>query len=57
LIPDPIRASSIDPISGSPPAPEIDQLPAEAVETAIALLANAIAKATTASPMGVAGDE
>ena len=40
-----------------PPAPMVEQLPADAVTTAITLLANVIAKAATPSGSEVAGDE
>ena len=58
LIPDPIPGSSIDAVPAQPSAvPTVEQLPAEAASTAIALLANVIAKATAASLMEVCGDE
>jgi hypothetical protein len=57
LIPDPIPTSPTQPLPVAP-APMVERLPAEAVATAITLLANVIAKsaaATTGSE--VAGDE
>ena len=57
LIPDPIPGSSIDAVPAQPPAvPTVEQLPADATSTAIALLANVIAKAN-ASRMEVCGDQ
>ena len=53
LIPDPPPATTAYP----PPAPQVEQLPADAVTTAIMLLANVIAKAATPSGIEVAGDE
>jgi hypothetical protein len=53
LIPDPLPAPTADP----PPTPMIEQLPADAVTTAIMLLADVIAKAATPSGIEVAGDE
>jgi len=53
LIPDPLPATTAYP----PPAPQVEQLPADAVTTAIMLLANVIAKAATPSGIEVAGDE
>jgi hypothetical protein len=41
----------------APPAPAVEQLPADAVTTAITLLANVIAKAAAAMGSGVVGDE
>ena len=52
--------SAPDPDSGSAagvPAPMVEQLPADAVTTAITLLANVIAKAAAPSGSEVAGDE
>ena len=43
--------------SGSAAGAEVEQLPADAVTTAIMLLANVIAKAATPSGIEVAGDE
>jgi hypothetical protein len=40
-----------------PPAPAVEQLPADAVTAAITLLANVIAKAAAPSRSEVAGDE
>ena len=57
LIPDPVSGSSIDPVRTQPSAvPTVEQLPADAARTAIALLANVIAKAT-AGRMEVCGDK
>ena len=53
LIPDPLPAPTADP----PPTPIVEQLPADAVTTAIMLLADVIAKAATPSGIEVAGDE
>ena len=53
LIPDPPPTTTADP----PPAPMVEQLPADAVTTAIMLLAHVIAKAGTMSGIEVAGDE
>ncbi len=53
LIPDPLPATTADP----PSAAMVEQLPADAVTTAIMLLANVIAKAATTSGIEVAGDE
>jgi len=53
LIPDPLRAPTADP----PPAPMVEQLPPDAVTTAIMLLADVIAKAATPNGIEVAGDE
>jgi hypothetical protein len=41
----------------APPAPAVEQLPADAVKAAITLLANVIAKAAEPSRSEVAGDE
>jgi hypothetical protein len=58
LIPDPVPGSSIDPVPTQPPAaPTVEQLPADAARTAIALLADVIARASAASRMEVCGDE
>lgn len=53
LIPDLLPAPTVDP----PPAPMVEQLPADAVRTAVMLLADVIAKAATPSGIEVAGDE
>jgi hypothetical protein len=57
LIPDPVQA----PITGAALTveltPMVEQLPTEAVATAIALLANVIAEAAAAMGSGVVGDE
>ena len=57
LIPDPGPASSTEPVLAPPPAQTVEPLPAEAVATAITLLANVIAKAAAAMGSGVVGDE
>jgi hypothetical protein len=56
LIPDPPPTSMADPLP-APPAPAVEQLPADAVKAAITLLANVIAKAAAPSRSEVAGDE
>ena len=56
LIPDPPPISMADPLP-APPAPAVEQLPADAVTAAITLLANVIAKAAAPSRSEVAGDE
>ncbi|MDT5086309.1 MAG: hypothetical protein QOI79_4677 [Mycobacterium sp.] len=56
LIPDPPPTSAADPLP-APPAPTVEQLPADAVEAAITLLANVIAKAAAPRRSEVAGDE
>ena len=56
LIPYPQPTSMADPLPG-PPAPVVEQLPADAVTAAITLLANVIAKAAAPSRREVAGDE
>jgi hypothetical protein len=60
----PVQLSLIlDPIAPSPtqplpvPAPMVEQLPADAVTTAITLLANVIAKAAVPNRIEVTGDE
>ena len=55
LIPDPLPTATADPLPA--PAPMVEQLPADAVTTAITLLANVIAKAAAPSGIEVAGDE
>jgi hypothetical protein len=57
LIPDPAQATSTDPVLIPPPAPTVEQLPADAAEAAITLLATVIAKAAAATGSGVVGDE
>ncbi len=56
LIPDPVAAMSTEPVLTPPPAPTVEQLPADAAEAAITLLANVIAKTAAAMGSGV-GDE
>jgi hypothetical protein len=56
LIPDPPPTATADPLP-APPAPAVEQLPADAVTTAITLLANVIAKAAAPRRIEVAGDE
>ena len=53
LIPNPPPTATADPL----PAPTVEQLPADAVMTAITLLANVIAKAAAPRRIEVAGDE
>ena len=48
LIPDPPPTATADPLPALP-APTVEQLPADAVTTAITLLANVIAKAAAPS--------
>jgi len=55
LIPDPLPTGA-DPVA-APSAPAVEQLPADAVTTAITLLANVIAKAAAPRRIEVAGDE
>jgi len=55
LIPDPPLTATEDP--PAPPAPTVEQLPADAVMTAITLLANVIAKAAAPRRIEMAGDE
>ena len=57
LIPDPVPTPITDPVLALAPAPMVEQLPAEAVATAITLLANVIAKAAAARGSGVVSDE
>ena len=59
LIPDPPPTSTADllPAPPAPPAPTVEQLPADAVTTAITLLANVIAKAAAPRRIEVTGDE
>ena len=56
LIPDPPPTAMADPLP-APPAPAVEQLPADAVKAAITLLANVIAKAAAPRRSEVAGDE
>jgi hypothetical protein len=57
LIPDPVPATSAEPVVTPPPAPTVDRLPADAAEAAIMLLAGVIVKAVAAMGSGVVGDE
>ena len=57
LIPDPVPTPITDPLLALDLPPMVEQLPAEAVATAITLLANVIAKAAAARGSGVVGDE
>jgi len=56
LIPDPLPTTAADPVP-APSAPPVEQLPADAVTTAITLLANVIAKAAAPRRIEVTGDE
>lgn len=56
LIPDPVAATNTDPVLTRPPAPAVEQLPADAVQAATTVLVNVIAKAATMGS-GVIGDE
>jgi hypothetical protein len=56
LIPDPPPTSMADPLP-APPAPTVEQLPADAVTTAITLLANVIAKAAAPRRSEATADE
>lgn len=56
LIPDPLPASTADPLPALP-APMFEHLPPDAVTTAIMLLADVIAKAAAPTGIEVAGDE
>ena len=56
LIPDPTPTSMADPLP-EPPAPAVEQLPADAVTAAITVVAHVIAKAAAPSRRAVAGDE
>ena len=57
LIPDPVPTPISGPVLALELTPMVEQLPAEAVATAITLLANVIAKAAAAMGSGVVGDE
>ena len=57
LIPDPVPTPITGPVLVVELTPMVEQLPAEAVATAITLLANVIAKAAAAMGSGVVGDE
>jgi hypothetical protein len=54
LIPDPVPTPITGPVLAVELTPMVEQLPTEEVATAIALLANVIAKAAA---VGVVGDE
>ena len=56
LIPDPPLTAMPDPLP-APAAPTVEHLPADAVTTAITLLATVIAKAAAPKRIEVAGDE
>ena len=56
LIPDPPPNSMADPLP-EPPAPAVEQLPADAVTAAITLLANVIAKAAAPIRSEATADE
>ena len=57
LIPDPLPTPITGPVLALELTPMVEQLPAEAVATAITLLANVIAKAAAARGSGVISDE
>jgi hypothetical protein len=57
LIPDPVPTPITGPVLALELTPMVEQLPAEAVATAIMLLANVIAKAAAARGSGVISDE
>jgi hypothetical protein len=57
LIPDPVPTPITGPVLALELTPMVEQLPAEAVATAITLLANVIAKAAAARRSGVISDE
>jgi hypothetical protein len=59
LIPDPPPTSMADPLPAlpAPLAPTVEQLPADAVTTAITLLANVIAKAAAPRRSEATADE
>jgi len=57
LIPDPVPTPISGPVLALELTPMVEQLPAEAVATAITLLANVIAKAAAARGSGVISDE
>jgi hypothetical protein len=57
LIPDPVPTPITGPGVTVEFTPMVEQLPTEAVTTAIMLLANVIAKAATAMGSGVISDE
>ena len=57
LIPDPVPTPITGPVLALELTPMVEQLPAEAVATAITLLANVFAKAAAARGSGVISDE
>ena len=57
LIPDPVPTPITGPVLALELTPMVEQLPTEAVATAITLLANVIAKAAAARGSGVISDE
>jgi len=57
LIPDPVPTPITGPVLALELTPMVEQLPPEAVATAITLLANVIAKAAAARGSGVISDE
>ena len=57
LIPDPVPTPITGPVLALELTPMVEQLPPEAVATAITLLANVIAKAAAAMGSGVISDE
>jgi hypothetical protein len=57
LIPDPVPTPITGPVLAVELTPMVEQLPTEAVATAITLLANVIAKAAAAMGGGVISDE
>jgi hypothetical protein len=57
LIPDPVPTPITGPVLVVELTPMVEQLPPEAVATAVTLLANVIAKAAAAMGSGVIGDE
>ena len=57
LIPDPVPTPITGPVLALELTPMVEQLPPEAVATAVTLLANVIAKAAAARGSGVISDE
>ena len=57
LIPDPVPAAITGPAQMVELTPMVEQLPAEEVAAAIALLAKVVAKAVAAIGSGAVGDE